>query len=145
MELSITRAIAGPFGKEYAIWVEFLDAVVKRISNINVAGRVYFYSIWIMELSIACAIAVAVARIAIRETIAIAITSTTIAAGDAIAAIIVRTVANATRKDAEEFMTLAAAIPIQAHTTPYPLNRANEALADLKHSRINGEAVLHVV
>ncbi|NUM43523.1 MAG: zinc-dependent alcohol dehydrogenase family protein [Anaerolineales bacterium] len=54
----------------------------------------------------------------------------------------VRSVANATRQDGVEFLKLAAEIPIRATTTVYPLERANEALLDMKHSRINGEAVL---
>lgn len=53
-----------------------------------------------------------------------------------------RSVANATRQDGEEFLKLAAEIPIKATTTLYPLDRANEALADMKDSHINGEAVL---
>jgi propanol-preferring alcohol dehydrogenase len=54
----------------------------------------------------------------------------------------VRSVANATRQDGVEFLKLAAEISIRATTTVYPLERANEALLDMKHSRINGEAVL---
>lgn len=54
----------------------------------------------------------------------------------------VRSVANATRQDGVEFLKLAAEIPIRATTTVYPLEQANEALLDMKHSRINGEAVL---
>lgn len=53
-----------------------------------------------------------------------------------------RSVANATRQDGIEFLQLAAQIPIRATTTLYPLERANEALLDMKRSRINGEAVL---
>ena len=55
-----------------------------------------------------------------------------------------RSVANATRQDGVEFLELAAEIPIQATTTVYPLEAANEALLDMKHSRINGEAVLKI-
>lgn len=54
----------------------------------------------------------------------------------------VRSVSNATRQDGVEFLKLAAEIPIRATTTVYPLAQANEALLDMKHSRINGEAVL---
>jgi len=54
----------------------------------------------------------------------------------------VRSVANATRQDGVEFLKLAADIPIRATTTVYPLEQVNEALLDMKHSRINGEAVL---
>ena len=55
---------------------------------------------------------------------------------------IVRSVANLTREDAEQFLPLAAAIPVATHTTTYPLERANEALADLRAGRIEGAAVL---
>ncbi len=55
-----------------------------------------------------------------------------------------RSVANATYQDGVEFLRLAAEIPIRATTTLYPLEEANQALLDMKHSRINGEAVLRV-
>jgi alcohol dehydrogenase, propanol-preferring len=55
-----------------------------------------------------------------------------------------RSVANATYQDGVEFLKLAAEIPVRAETRPYPLSQANQALLDLKHSRINGEAVLVV-
>lgn len=54
----------------------------------------------------------------------------------------VRSVANATRKDAEELLALAAHIPIQTTTCEYPLERANEALLDLKTGSLTGAAVL---
>jgi len=53
-----------------------------------------------------------------------------------------RSVANATYQDGVEFLQLAAQIPVNVTTQPYPLEEANQALIDLKHSRINGEAVL---
>jgi propanol-preferring alcohol dehydrogenase len=53
-----------------------------------------------------------------------------------------RSVANLTRQDGREFLALAAQIPIEAQVTSYPLTDANQALADLKHSRIDGAAVL---
>ena len=53
-----------------------------------------------------------------------------------------RSVANATYQDGVEFLKLAVEIPIKASTTPYDLQNANQALLDLKQSRINGEAVL---
>jgi propanol-preferring alcohol dehydrogenase len=55
-----------------------------------------------------------------------------------------RSVANATFRDGVEFLALAAEIPIQATVSRYPLEAANQALLDLKHSRINGEAVLEI-
>jgi propanol-preferring alcohol dehydrogenase len=55
---------------------------------------------------------------------------------------VVRSVANLTRRDAEEFLALAAAVPIATHTSTYPLAHANEALDDLRHGRFDGAAVL---
>ena len=54
-----------------------------------------------------------------------------------------RSVANVTRRDAREFLSLAAEIPIRTRTTTYPLAQANEALADLGAGKIGaGAAVL---
>lgn len=58
---------------------------------------------------------------------------------------IIRSVANATYQDGLEFLKLADEIPIRPTTQPYPLEEANQALEDLKHSRFNGEAVLHIL
>ncbi len=55
-----------------------------------------------------------------------------------------RSVANATYQDGLEFLELAAEIPLHATVSTYPLEEAALALDDLKHSRINGEAVLVV-
>jgi propanol-preferring alcohol dehydrogenase len=55
-----------------------------------------------------------------------------------------RSVANATYQDGLEFLELAQEIPIHATVRTYPLAAANQALEDLKHSRINGEAVLRI-
>ncbi|RPH56733.1 MAG: alcohol dehydrogenase [Chloroflexi bacterium] len=55
-----------------------------------------------------------------------------------------RSVANATYQDSVEFLALAAQIGIRSTVKPYPLEECNLALADLKHSRFNGEAVLRV-
>jgi propanol-preferring alcohol dehydrogenase len=51
-------------------------------------------------------------------------------------------VANLTRRDAEEFFPVAKKAGVRTHTTPYPLERANEALADLRAGRFSGAAVL---
>lgn len=51
-------------------------------------------------------------------------------------------VANLTRRDGEEFLPLAAQIPIETTVHPYPLEQANEALDDLRHGRFSGAAVL---
>ena len=55
---------------------------------------------------------------------------------------IVRSVANLTRHDAEEFLDIAARVPIRTHVTSYPLLEANRALADLRTGRLSGAAVL---
>ncbi len=51
-------------------------------------------------------------------------------------------VANLTRKDAEGFFPIARAAGVRTHTVTYPLDRANEALADLRAGRLSGAAVL---
>ncbi len=55
-----------------------------------------------------------------------------------------RSVANFTRRDAREFLELAAAIPIQAETTVFSLDAAPEALARLEEGAIRGSAVLDI-
>lgn len=56
----------------------------------------------------------------------------------------VRSVTANTRADGEEFLALAAQIPIHPTTQPYPLDDALTALRDLAHDRVNGAAVLQV-
>jgi propanol-preferring alcohol dehydrogenase len=51
-------------------------------------------------------------------------------------------VANLTRRDAEEFLELAPKVPVRTHTEIYPLIEANRALSDLRDSRLQGAAVL---
>jgi propanol-preferring alcohol dehydrogenase len=53
-----------------------------------------------------------------------------------------KSVANVTRRDAEEFLPLAADIPIVPETQEFQLEEANEALALLKEGRIQGAGVL---
>jgi propanol-preferring alcohol dehydrogenase len=53
-----------------------------------------------------------------------------------------RSVANFTRRDAREFLDLAAAIPIRTEIDERPLQAANETLADLSAGRVRGAAVL---
>jgi alcohol dehydrogenase, propanol-preferring len=55
---------------------------------------------------------------------------------------VVRSVANLTRADGEEFLDLAARIPLATHVEAYALDRANEALAAVREGRVNGAAVL---
>ena len=51
-------------------------------------------------------------------------------------------VANLTRADATEFLRIAASVPLQVQTTTYSLERANDALADLRSGSLQGAAVL---
>ena len=57
---------------------------------------------------------------------------------------VLRSVANLTRQDAREFLALAAKVPVQTEVQVYSLESANQALTDLKHSRIEGAGVLQV-
>jgi alcohol dehydrogenase, propanol-preferring len=54
----------------------------------------------------------------------------------------VASVANLTRADGREFLALATEAKVRTMTTPYPLDKANEALDDLRHGRLEGAAVL---
>jgi propanol-preferring alcohol dehydrogenase len=54
----------------------------------------------------------------------------------------IRSVANLTRRDAEEFFALVAEDPVRVEVAEYPLARANDALADLRGGRVRGAAVL---
>jgi propanol-preferring alcohol dehydrogenase len=54
----------------------------------------------------------------------------------------VRSVANLTRRDGEEFLALAPRAGVHTEVTTYPLERANEALADLRAGRFSGAAVV---
>lgn len=53
-----------------------------------------------------------------------------------------RSVANLTRADAREFLPMAPQVPVRTHVSTYPLEQANEALADLRAGRFTGAAVL---
>lgn len=55
-----------------------------------------------------------------------------------------KSVANVTRRDAEEFLPLAAQIPITPTVEEFPLAQANEVLIRLKHARLRAAAVLKV-
>jgi propanol-preferring alcohol dehydrogenase len=54
----------------------------------------------------------------------------------------IRSVANLTRRDAEEFMDVAPRVPVRTRTTTYPLGDANHALEDVRGGRVRGAAVL---
>jgi len=55
-----------------------------------------------------------------------------------------RSVANLTRRDGEEFLALAARVPVRTSVAEYPLEEANRALDDLRAGRLRGSAVLSV-
>jgi propanol-preferring alcohol dehydrogenase len=55
-----------------------------------------------------------------------------------------RSVANLTRRDGEEFLELAPKVPIRTRPLPYRLEQANQALDDLRAGRLQGAAVLTV-
>ena len=55
---------------------------------------------------------------------------------------VLRSVANLTRRDAEKFLALAPEAGVRTETIIYPLDRANEALADLRNGALQGAAVL---
>jgi propanol-preferring alcohol dehydrogenase len=54
----------------------------------------------------------------------------------------VRSVANLTRRDGEEFLAQAPRVPVRTHVQTFPLVQANEALTRLRSGRIQGAAVL---
>lgn len=56
----------------------------------------------------------------------------------------IKSVANVTRADAEEFLPLAAQIPIVPTIEEFALEQANEVLLSIKHSKIRAAAVLRV-
>jgi propanol-preferring alcohol dehydrogenase len=56
----------------------------------------------------------------------------------------IRSVANLTRRDGEEFLRLAPEVPVRTHVQPFPLGRANEALAHLRAGEVTGAAVIAV-
>jgi len=55
---------------------------------------------------------------------------------------VVRSVANLTRQDGEDFLALAPTVPVVTETEEFPLDQANEALARLREGRLRGAAVL---
>ena len=58
---------------------------------------------------------------------------------------IVRSVANLTRQDGEEFLALAPQVPVHTSVPPSPLEQANEALQALRQGALQGAAVLYNV
>ncbi len=57
---------------------------------------------------------------------------------------VVRSVANLTRQDGEEFLALAPKVPVRTEVETFALEEANEALDRLRRGRIRGAAVLHL-
>ena len=55
---------------------------------------------------------------------------------------VIRSVANLTRRDGAEFLALAPRVPVRTEVQSYPLERANEALDDLRAGRFTGAAVI---
>jgi alcohol dehydrogenase, propanol-preferring len=55
---------------------------------------------------------------------------------------VLRSVANLTRADAEEFLALAPTVPVRTQVQPFPLEQANEALTGLREGSFRGSAVL---
>jgi len=53
-----------------------------------------------------------------------------------------RSVANLTRRDAEEFLALAARVPLDVRVTPHPLERANDVLGSLRRGKVVGAVAL---
>ena len=56
----------------------------------------------------------------------------------------IRSVANLTRRDGDEFLTLAKNIPLHTEVEVFPLGQANEALERLRAGKIEGAAVLSI-
>lgn len=54
----------------------------------------------------------------------------------------IRSVANLTRKDGEELLALAPRVPVRTSVTTYPLERTEDAIADLRAGRFEGTAVV---
>jgi alcohol dehydrogenase, propanol-preferring len=55
---------------------------------------------------------------------------------------VLRSVANLTRADAEEFLALAPAVPVRTHVEAFELERANDALTRMREGSLRGSAVL---
>src|SRR5436190_8815694 len=55
---------------------------------------------------------------------------------------VVRSVANLTRRDGEEFLALAPSVPVRTNVEAFPLEAANEALAKLRRGDVRGALVL---
>ncbi|MBT8083336.1 MAG: zinc-dependent alcohol dehydrogenase family protein [Gammaproteobacteria bacterium] len=56
----------------------------------------------------------------------------------------IKSVANVTRRDLEEFLPIAARVPLHVELTEYPLEDANQALVDLRRNHVRGAKVLRI-
>lgn len=54
----------------------------------------------------------------------------------------VRSVANLTRRDGDELLSITAQSPVHTEVIPFPLEQANEALNQLRSGKLQGAAVL---
>ena len=54
----------------------------------------------------------------------------------------IRSVANLTRKDGDEFLKLVPKVPIKTETQVFPMQKANAALDNLRAGKVQGAAVL---
>jgi len=57
---------------------------------------------------------------------------------------VMRSVANLTRRDGEEFLAIAPQVPVKTDVQTFPLEQANQALERLRKGQIQGAAVLTV-
>ena len=57
---------------------------------------------------------------------------------------VLRSVANLTRRDGEEFMKLAPLVPVRTSVTSFPLERAQDALAALRSGSVQGAVALTI-
>jgi alcohol dehydrogenase, propanol-preferring len=57
---------------------------------------------------------------------------------------VLRSVANLTRRDGEDFLALAPRVPVHTHVEPFALEQANEALDHLRAGEVRGAAVLSI-
>jgi propanol-preferring alcohol dehydrogenase len=57
---------------------------------------------------------------------------------------VIRSVANLTRRDGEEFLALAQRVPVRTEVKVFPLEQAGEALEELREGQFVGAAVVKV-
>jgi propanol-preferring alcohol dehydrogenase len=55
---------------------------------------------------------------------------------------VVRSVANLTRRDGEEFLALAPKVPVRTEVTTFALDEVNTALNQLRNGKLSGAAVV---